>query len=338
MNEPSDPTGVASGPSHVDPQAGVPSAWRSPGGVIRLLVLPPEEGLRLDLFLAVAAGVSRRAARRLIAAGHVLRNGAPVRVQSRTVALADVVEIPDATGSPSVPARPTIDALDILYEDDLVIAVDKPAGILSQAAASQDPAELALDQMLLLGLASREGRRPYLRLVHRLDRLTSGIVLGARANEALRPLAHAWAEGVVDRRYLAVVEGAPSFTNLEIDTPIARDLDHAWRFQVNADGRPARTLVRLLGPGPHGTSVLQCRLLTGRTHQVRVHLAAVGHPVVGDRLYGSHLADLAPRPLLHAAALTLPHPRRRETLHITSPLPDDLAAFLGPLGESFRDV
>jgi len=334
----SDTTDSASDTSRSDQPGVVPSAWRRPDGVIRLLVLPSEEGMRLDLFLAVAAGVSRRAARRLIAAGRVVRNGTPVRVQSRTVTPADVVEVPDETGSPPLPARPTIRALDILYEDRLVIAVDKPAGILSQAAASQDPAELALDQLLLLGLAAREGRRPYLRLVHRLDRLTSGIVLGARSAQALRPLAHAWAGGVVDRRYLAVVEGAPSWTHLEVDRPITRDLDHAWRFRVSAEGRPARTLVRLLGAGPHGTSVLECRLLTGRTHQVRVHLAASGHPVVGDRLYGSRLGNLAPRPLLHAASLTLPHPGGGGTLRITSPLPEDLTAFLGPLGERFRGV
>jgi 23S rRNA pseudouridine1911/1915/1917 synthase len=132
----------------------------------------------------------------------------------------------------------------------------------------------------------------------------------------------------VDRRYLAVVEGHVDFAATEIDRPITRDPDHVWKFRVHESGKPSRTLVRSMARRADGVSIVECRLLTGRTHQVRVHLAAIGHPVVGDRLYGGRRTELVTRPLLHAAVLELPHPRTGDRVRVLSPPPEDMAGFI----------
>jgi RluA family pseudouridine synthase len=291
-----------------------------------LVVEPQEEGMRLDVFIASATELSRRAARRLIADGSVQRNRRSTRLQSREMVVGDVIEILQPTDT----VRPRLSAVatpEIVFEDDWVLVANKPAGVLSQPAETGLVTELAFDQILLLTLAARERTRPYLRMVHRLDRLTSGAVLFGRLPQALPPLTKAWANGQVDRRYLAVVEGNPDFEARDIDAPIARDPRHAWRFRVDPGGRTAHSVVRVLERTPDGRAIVECRLQTGRTHQVRVHLAEIGHPVVGDRLYGRRNPTLAPRPLLHAANLTFPHPRTGEILRLACPPPDDCARF-----------
>jgi 23S rRNA pseudouridine1911/1915/1917 synthase len=294
--------------------------------VHRAVVWPDEDGLRLDQALAVATGLSRRQARLLIAAGRVLRNAEMVRVQARPVASGDVVEVVGEVAGLAPPRRAP-PPVAVLFEDDWLVVADKPAGVLSQPRGGSH--ELALDQRLLLALALRSGRRPFLRLVHRLDRLTSGALLLARRPESLKPLAAAWRDGRVERAYHALVEGHPPADHQAIALPIGRDPGHAWRFRVDEGGRPARTEVSVLhrarSEGRDWTLV-ECLLSSGRTHQVRVHLAAAGHPVVGDRLYGSRRP--ATRPLLHASRLTLPHPATGERLRVVSPLAADLGAML----------
>jgi len=295
---------------------------------VRLVVPPEQDGARLDQFLAAATALSRRACRALVAAGAVLRNGETLRVQSRTVVTGDVIDALRRPGELGVPARPSLPLPVILFEDAWLLVVDKPAGVLSQPAETAAPGELAIEQQLLLSLAARNGRRPFLRLVHRLDRSTSGAVLFARREQALPRLAESWRNGQVDRRYLAVVAGDPAFDELEVDRPIGRDPAHRWRFQVDPGGRPARTALRVVARHAAGTALVDCRLLTGRTHQVRVHLAAVGHPVVGDRLYGAPSHPGSGRPLLHAASLELPHPGNGRRLQIVSPPPADFGPYL----------
>ncbi|PWB69687.1 MAG: RluA family pseudouridine synthase [Holophagae bacterium] len=295
---------------------------------VRLVVPPEHDGARLDLFLAAATALSRRTARALVAAGGVLRNGESLRVQSRSLVAGDAIDVLGAPAELGVPVRPTIPAPAILFEDAWLVVVDKPAGVLSQPAESSTAGELTIEQQLLLFLAARDGRRPFLRLVHRLDRSTSGAVLFARSQETLPRLAEAWRSGQVDRRYLAVVAGDPAFDALEVDRPIGRDPDHQWRFRVDPAGRPARTSIRILARHAGRSALVECRLLTGRTHQVRVHLAAAGHPVVGDRLYGAPFHPCAARPLLHAAGLELPHPKSGQRLRIASPLPAEFGPFI----------
>jgi RluA family pseudouridine synthase len=312
-----------------------PRLFEDRGGTA-IVVMPSEEGLRIDVVLAGATRLSRRAVRRLVSGGGLSRNGSALKVLSRTVRAGDVLRLA-APPSELAPDRPLeVPHPTILFEDRWLVAADKPAGVLAQPAERSDPEELAFDQILLLALARRDGRRPFLRLLHRLDRLTSGVVLAARAREALRPVARAWREGRVDRRYLAVVEGRPGREETLIDRPIARDPGHAWRFVVADRGRAAQTVVRLLDHH-HDFSTVECRLVTGRTHQVRVHLAAIGHPVVGDRLYGSARSDLARRPLLHALSLGLPHPEDGRTLEIVSSPPEDVLVLVGdPLAARLR--
>lgn len=305
----------------------VPKPAARPGHTVRAVAWPCHHGLRLDQALAAAAGLPRRRARQLIATGRVLRNGETVRVQSRTVEAGDVFElVSDGAEPPPLPLEPP--QVEVLFDDRRLLVADKPAGVLSQPASTSSAGELAMDQRLLLALALEEGAPPFLRLVHRLDRLTSGVLLFARHPDSLGPLAAAWREGLVERVYLAVVEGRPEEDRLHLDDPIGRDRDHAWRFQVDPRGRPARTEVTVVGrivAAGRALALVECRLGTGRTHQVRVHLAAAGHPVVGDRLYGSRCP--ATRPLLHASTLALPHPVTGDPLRVVAPTPPDLAVY-----------
>ena len=295
-----------------------------PGGPTRLVVTPEYDGGRLDVHLAQATALSRRRARALAGAGLVWRNGKAVRVLSRPVRTGDVIDVLRPHGELGVPARPETPPVSILHEDRWIVAVDKPAGVLSQPAERRDPGDLSCDVRLLLQLAAAEGRRPELHLVHRLDRLTSGVLLFSRHGRAAAALQAAWNAGAVERLYLAVVEGEPPFDETVIEAPIARDRGHAWRFAVAERGREAVTRVRVLGRAD-GRAAVACTLVTGRTHQVRVHLAHAGFPVLGDVLYGAGRGT-APRPLLHAFRLRLPHPRTGEPLTVTAPLPEDVAS------------
>ena len=295
----------------------------------RLLVTPDREGERLDVFVAGATNLSRRAARRIIEDGLVLRNREVLRVQSKQVTFGDVVDVhlpPSECGAESTPQPFTIKPL---FEDRWLIVAAKPAGVLSQPAEGQSAGDPpSFDQQLMLSLAWRDGQRPFLRLVHRLDRMTSGVMLFARSPDVLPTLTRTWSEGLVERFYLAVIEGHPASDTFAVDHPIARDRDHHWRFRCDGDGKPSRTDIEVLATIDDDLSVVGCRLVTGRTHQVRVHLATAGHPVLGDRLYHSKRADLVHRPLLHAAVLSLPHPTTGERLRVICPPPIDLAKYV----------
>jgi 23S rRNA pseudouridine1911/1915/1917 synthase len=230
---------------------------------------------------------------------------------------------------PTAPvAEPAV--LPVLFHDSWLLAVAKPAGVLSQPAERRVPGDLAMDELAAARLAWELGGPPFLRLVHRLDRVTSGVLLFARSPAALPPLTAAWSDGRVERRYLAAVEGELPPGLQRVETAIARDPRGGWRFvALPGGGREAVTEIETLAVGG-GLSLVACRLRTGRTHQVRVHLAHLGHPVAGDRLYGS-TTDV-PRPLLHAASLRLPHPEHGRDLRIEAPLPADLAAVAAGLG------
>jgi 23S rRNA pseudouridine1911/1915/1917 synthase len=177
-----------------------------------------------------------------------------------------------------------------------------------------------------------ESHRPG--IVHRLDLGTSGLLAVARSQRAYHELVDALANRDVGRVYLALVWGHLANSHGVIDAPIGRDHRDPMRMAVVVDGKPSRTRYRVIDEfrGPTDASLLECRLESGRTHQIRVHLSAIGHPVVGDPLYGGvrHGID-SPRPFLHAMRLELEHPVTRESLAFDSPLPADLAAVLGGL-------
>ncbi len=293
----------------------------------RLVVDSTHDGQRLDIYLADATALSRRAARRLITDGGIERNGQTLRVQSRILGAGDVIDVLLEADELSVPAVPELPKIDILFRDASLLIANKPAGLLSQPSENSGGAELAFDHIVLTTQALEDGHRPFLRMVHRLDRMTSGAVLFARHPDALPPLTRAWSEGAVDRSYLAIVEGSPDFEEIVVDRNIARDRTHRWRFMCDPDGKTAQTRVSVVQRLDSNLAVVRCGLMTGRTHQVRVHLAATGFPVLGDRLYGSHRAGEAPRPLLHAASISLPHPATGERIHVVCPIPDDMAKF-----------
>ncbi len=302
-------------------------------GVVRYLVLPEHADLRLDQGAAALTGLPRRRVRALADEGRLWLNGKPVRVVSRILHVADVVDVV-CGGEALVQAVPLPAPMAVLHEDGWLVAVDKPAGIASQPPRQRAPGELTAQERLGLQLALRDGRRFEPLLIHRLDRLTTGVLLFARQHEAARALAHTWAEGGVDKRYLAVVRGDPGERPIVASGAIGPDPLSPGRFRVTREGRPARTELRRIAASGD-LALVEVRPLTGRTHQVRVHLAHAGFPVVGDALYGS--GGGAPRPFLHASALTLPHPRSGKRLRIEAPLPPDMAAFLATQGLRPRD-
>jgi 23S rRNA pseudouridine1911/1915/1917 synthase len=217
----------------------------------------------------------------------------------------------------------------VVHEDEQIIVIDKPAGLVVHPGAGN------LDGTLVNGLLARypeiagvgEMHRPG--IVHRLDVGTSGLMVVARTELAYHSLVDALASREVGRVYRALVWGHLDNPVGVIDAPIGRDHRDPMRMSVVVDGKPARTRYRVLTPvrTPAAVSTLECRLETGRTHQIRVHLSAIGHPVVGDGQYGGIRSAIdSPRPFLHAAGLELVHPATRESLHFASPLPADLAA------------
>ncbi len=188
---------------------------------------------------------------------------------------------------------------------------------------------------IAIHLAAPHGRRRDVLLVHRLDRLTTGVMVFALQHDASRGLARAWPSAAVTKRYLAVVVGTPPRPVMDITAPIARDPHADNRFRVHRSGRAARTELSLLATAG-GLSLLEVRPHTGRTHQVRVHLAHLGLPVAGDARYGG--AWGVPRPFLHAWQMTLPHPRDGAPLRLRAPLPEDMAAFLAAEGFAWNET
>ena len=224
----------------------------------------------------------------------------------------------------------------VVHEDDQLIIVDKPAGLVVHPGAGNEHGTL------VNGLLARypelrgvgEDHRPG--IVHRLDVGTSGLLAVARTERAYRELVAALASRDVGRVYRTLVWGHPANPVGVVEAPIGRDHRDPTRMAVVVDGRPSRTRYRVLRQysTPVAASSVECRLETGRTHQIRVHLAAIGHPVVGDATYGGVRPGIScPRPFLHAARLELDHPVTGESLEFESPLPADLAAVEALLGD-----
>jgi len=303
-------------------------------GVVRYVVHPELAGQRLDQGLAALGGIPRRRVRALVADGRLWLNGRPTRVLSRRLYLADVLDVvPDKEALAPPPPAPPV--LPILHEDGWLVAVDKPAGLTTQPPRQRVPGETTAHERVLLQLAAREGKRVEVLLFHRLDRLTTGVLVFARQRDAARALAKIWGLGAAQKQYLAVVHGEPGNGPRKISGPIAPDPLVPGRFRVARSGKPASTEVRLLARLGE-LSLVEVRPLTGRTHQVRVHLAEAGFPVAGDTLYGG--GGGVPRPFLHAWRLTLPHPRTGRQIRLEAPVPADMQGFLAGLGVAAEAV
>jgi 23S rRNA pseudouridine1911/1915/1917 synthase len=287
--------------------------------------VPPESGgMRLDRFVAEHAEIeSRAAAERMIEAGLVTVDGAP-RPKSHRLGAGAVVSLPDAAPAQPPPPPPTDIGVPIAYSDDHLVVVDKPAGLIVHPAPGFHGPTLvdALRGVAAGGDESRPG------IVHRLDRDTSGLLLVARDEITHARLQAQLRRRRIERTYVALVRGRPRSRRGRIEAPIGRDRRDPTRISLDTDRpRDAVTAFELTEALP-GRSLLEVTLGTGRTHQIRVHLAAVDLPVVGDPVYG-HGPELGlERQFLHAARLRFVHPHTGEPLDLRSPLPDDLAAAL----------
>lgn len=291
-------------------------------------IVPDElAGERLDVVLArLAPGISRRQARRLVDAGSVFLDGRRSQVCSRPVSAGAAIEVSLA---PPRPASPPI-AL-IALDDDLVV-IDKPARMPAEPTreASAGSAHHALGELLRSQGLAHDG----LRAAHRIDVDTTGVLVFARGAAAARALSQQFADQRVARRYLALVAGVPSWGRRRIDLPLARQRDAEGRVQIDPDGAPCTTLAVVLARGEQGALVC-CIPVTGRLHQLRAHLAAVGCPLVGDRRYGG---GAAPHLGLHALSVRLVPPgawlagERDLRSVFVAPPPPSFLALAGALG------
>ncbi|HEU5315020.1 MAG TPA: RluA family pseudouridine synthase, partial [Chloroflexota bacterium] len=222
--------------------------------------------------------------------------------------------------------------LRVLYEDDWLLAIDKPAGQLSHPARSEQRGTAANAVAARYGVASEVGepgewgtaRIPPIRPVHRLDRETSGVLLFAREARAAGSLARQRTAGTLRREYLALVSGRPAPAG-DVDRPLGADPTHRTRQLVASDGRPARTSYQVIQYGADA-ALVAARLHTGRTHQLRVHMAAMGHPLLGDDLYGGPPCEGLERQALHAWRVRFTHPIDGTPLTLVAPLPVDFRA------------
>jgi len=289
-------------------------------------------GERVDKVIALLTGLPRSEVAALVDAGGVLVAGRPVTTRSRRLAEGDELEfeVPVAEEASDLPPEAAV-AVDVVYGDDAVLVVDKAAGVVVHPGAGQAGGTLAAGLLARYPELAGVGTRDRPGIVHRLDKGTSGLLVVARTNDAYRSLTTQLKRRSVGRRYTAMVWGSVEAPAGMVDAPVGRAARDPTRMSVSARGREARTrydvVRRFRDPAP--VTLVHCQLETGRTHQIRVHLAAIGHPVLGDARYGgARSARLSPRPFLHAAQLAFDHPVTGERLSFEAPLPADLQAVL----------
>lgn len=285
-------------------------------------------GQRLDNFLITALkGVPRAHIYRIVRRGEIRinkgRRGVDYRLQA-----GDVVRIPPVRTGPPSPAAPTLEWLEacIIFEDDQLLVLNKPSGMAVHGGS-------ALSYGVIEALRVLRPQARALELVHRLDRGTSGCLLIAKRRSALRTLQVALRAGHFDKRYWALLAGAWTGGARTLEMPLLRTLGSERRVIVHHRGKAAVSVVTPQRHFRHAVLV-EVRLITGRTHQVRVHMAHIGHPVVGDDTYGDPRLNRewqargVKRMFLHAASLTIPHPATGASLCVEAPLPADLARLM----------
>ncbi len=282
-------------------------------------------GDRVDSVVARMTGLSRSVCARLIEEGAVLVDGMPASKSDRTAA-GQVLEV-DMPAPVSTEPVPTPADLPILYDDDDIIVVDKPAGLAAHPSLNFVGPDV-LGALLAMGYTPTTSGPPERKgIVHRLDVGTSGCMVVAKSERAYSLLKQAFRDRTVEKIYHALVQGHPDPTSGTIDAPIGRDNRHQWKMGIRADGRHSITHYETL-EAMAGGSLLEVHLETGRTHQIRVHMAAVGHPCVGDDMYGADPSLSArlgmTRQWLHAVSLGFEHPGTGEWVSFHSDYPDDL--------------
>jgi 23S rRNA pseudouridine1911/1915/1917 synthase len=264
----------------------------------------------------------------MVERGDVTVDGVPVARSARLHAGATLEWRGEPTRAPLPHAEPDVEFV-VVYEDADIVVVDKPAGLVVHPGAGHPDGTLVSGLLARFDLAGvGDPTRPG--IVHRLDRETSGLLIVARSVRAYDELVEAMATHAVARHYVAVVTGVPTATRGTVDAPIGRSPRSPTRMAVLTGGREARTHYEVVETFADAAR-LAVDLETGRTHQIRVHLAAIGHPVLGDAVYGRADARLV-RPFLHAAALEFTHPVSGQAMEFASPLPSELQRALEELG------
>lgn len=295
------------------------------------------DGSRIDAAVSRLFGLSRTAAADLVSNGSVLLDGrAPAK--SERVSAGDWIEVtlpPPPTAVVTVPEP--VEGLRVVHDDADIIVVDKPVGVAAHPSPGWSGPTVtgglaaAGYRIATSGAAERQG------VVHRLDVGTTGLMVVAKSERAYSVLKDAFRQREVDKRYLALVQGHPDPSRGTIDAPIARHPTHDYRWAVVSGGRPSVTHYETV-EAFRGASLLEIRLETGRTHQIRVHMAALRHPCVGDLTYGADPTLAArlglDRQWLHAATLAFDHPADGTPVRFASKPPEDLAHALESLGES----
>lgn len=272
--------------------------------------------------IARVSGLSRSRVALAHREGHVRVNDAPAK-PSLPLHAGDVIEY-EATPLPPLVVEPEELPLEIVFEDEDLIVVNKPAGMVTHPAHGASDGTLV--NALLAHVPALPGERTRAGLIHRLDRDTSGLLVVAKTPQALATLGRAMNKRYIKREYLGLVRGIPSDAEGTIEGPIGRDPQNRMRFTIRGDGKPAVTHY-VVRERLKGAAELVLRLETGRTHQIRVHLAAIGHPVINDPVYGRTDSRFAlPGQALHAWKLELKHPRTKERLRFEVPPPPEYAA------------
>jgi 23S rRNA pseudouridine1911/1915/1917 synthase len=305
------------------------------------VVASDDVGKRLDVYLArQLADWSRSQLQDLIHRGLVTINSEPARKAGEKIDTGDRIAV--RLERQELRATPEALPLSIVYEDEDLVVVDKPAGMVVHVGAGVKEGTLVNALLHHIGTLSRASGELRPGIVHRLDRMTSGLVIAAKNDAAHRALAAQFKSREVQKTYLALVHGRVAKESGEVARAVGRD--PVRRVRMKAGGlapREALTRYRVLKRFPHFT-LLEAEPRTGRTHQIRVHLASIGHPVVGDTLYGApgrlrlggrEMPTFA-RTFLHAAALEFCHPQSGSAVRVNSPLPDDLQDFLGRIAAS----
>ena len=300
----------------------------------RISFTPTQEeiGRRLDVVLADRASVTRTLAQRAIKRGDVIVNGVAARSSYR---LEPGDSVAGAVPEPVVTAPQAEDIpIVVRYMDERVMVVSKPAGLVTHPASGHHRGTL-VNALLNLGVPLAAGSSTRPGIVHRLDKDTSGLLLVAKDDDAHASLIDAMRSRRIARRYVALVRGVPASPSGTIETPIGRHPTRRQKMAVIAGGRASVTHYAVMEAGT-GMAVLEVTLETGRTHQIRVHLGHIGHPVMGDRTYGGQ-SDASTalglkRPFLHAWRLTFPHPDDGRAIEVSDPLPGKLTGVLGRAG------
>ncbi len=301
---------------------------------VRLTVPSAPSERRLDRFLAVTLGddVSRSIIGRLIQDGRVEINGEVPRKRGHAVEPGDVIDITGAI-LPAVgdAVKPEHTPLHALYEDDDLLAIDKPSGVAVHPGPGHPTGTIVNALLGRDGPLSTVGGEERPGIVHRLDKDTSGVMLVAKTDAAHRALAHQFQDRSVEKAYIALLRGLLEPRTGTIQAPLGRDRVHRQRMAVIASGRPASTRYRVLAHLHGGYTLTEARPQTGRPHQIRVHFASVRHPIAGDVIYSRGARDPVPRLFLHALSLRFIHPRHGKTVEIRSPLAEDLKECLAEL-------